>query len=72
MPTALNIQGPDLARSLLEFAEGQPIENAEAADWLAIHVANCFGRDKSVFADRIKWTRGNEPLLPPPAPAGSQ
>lgn len=63
MPTTLNIQGPDLARSLLEFADGQPIEDAEAADWLAIHVANCFGQDKAALADRIKWTRDNEPML---------
>jgi DNA-directed RNA polymerase, mitochondrial len=63
MPTTLNIQGPDLTRALLEFADGQPIEDAEAADWLAIHVANCFGQGKAAFADRIKWTHDNEPML---------
>ena len=65
MPTALNIQGPDLARALLEFADGQPLEeqDAEAVDWLAIHVANCFGQDKKSFKERIAWTRANELLL---------
>jgi DNA-directed RNA polymerase len=65
MPTALNIQGPDLARALLEFADGEPLDehDAEGVDWLAIHVANCFGQDKKAFTERIAWTRANELLL---------
>jgi len=63
MPTALNIQGNDLARSLLEFADGLPIDSDEAEGWLAAHTAKMFGQGRRSFEDRIAWTRANEPLL---------
>jgi DNA-directed RNA polymerase len=63
MPTALNIQGNDLARSLLEFADGLPIDSDEAEGWLAAHTAKMFGKGRQSFEDRIAWTRANEQLL---------
>jgi DNA-directed RNA polymerase, mitochondrial len=63
MPTALNIQGNDLARSLLEFADGQPIDSDEAEGWLAAHTAKMFGQGRQSFADRIAWTHAHEQLL---------
>jgi DNA-directed RNA polymerase len=56
MPLYLNPQGPDYARALLTFANGQPIVNQAAANWLAIHGANCFGNDKVTFVHRLWWT----------------
>lgn len=63
MPTALNIQGNDLARSLLEFADGLPIDSDEAEGWLAAHTAKMFGQGRQPFEDRIAWTHAHEPLL---------
>lgn len=68
MPSSgLNIQGPDLARSLLEFAGGQVIggRDESAVGWLAAYVAKMFKAAASgkTFAERIAWTRENGPLL---------
>ncbi len=63
MPTVLNIQGGDLARSLLVFADGLPIATDEAAGWLAAHTAKMFGHGKISFADRIAWTHANDAAL---------
>lgn len=64
IPTYLNPQGNDLAKGLLRFAEGKPIATGEAAGWLAVHGANCFGFDKAALADRIQWVLDNEePIL---------
>lgn len=56
----LTPQGTDLARGLLQFADGRPIGTSEGADWLRIHLANCFGVDKVSFVDRIAWVTLNE------------
>jgi len=56
-PENLNPQGNDIARALLEFADGKPI-GEKGAFWLAIHIANLFGIDgidKCSFEDRFKW-----------------
>jgi DNA-directed RNA polymerase len=63
MPTALNIQGNDLARSLLEFADGLPIDGDEAEGWLAAHTAKMFRQGRQSFEDRIVWTHAHESLL---------
>lgn len=55
-----NPQGNDLAKGLLLFAEGKAIETQEAEEWLAIHVANCFGVDKVSYDERVAWVRENE------------
>lgn len=54
-PTTLSPQGSDLAKGLLTFAEGKPINDGVAAGWLAIHGANVFGFDKAGLEDRIAW-----------------
>jgi DNA-directed RNA polymerase len=63
VPMFLQPQGPDTARALLEFAEGQPIETEEARAWLAIHGANCYGIDKVSFEDRVKWVAENKDAI---------
>lgn len=50
----LNPQGDDLARGLLEFAEGRRL-GERGAYWLKVHIANLFGVDKVSFEDRIRW-----------------
>ncbi len=60
VPHFLNPQGPDVAKSLLTFAEGKPIGNETAAKWLAIHGANIYGYDKVNLEDRVQWVKDHE------------
>ena len=60
LPNFLNPQGSDVAKGLLEFSEGKALGDQEAADWLAIHVANTHGEDKLSFQERIAWTKEHE------------
>ena len=62
MPAYLHPQGDDVCRGLLQFASGKPLGTPEAADWLAIHGANCLADapdgsklDKLPFGERISW-----------------
>lgn len=60
MPLYLTPQGNDLQRGILEFANAAAIEDQEAADWLAIHGAGCFGYDKVSLAARVQWVLKHE------------
>jgi DNA-directed RNA polymerase len=60
VPMFLNPQGADLAKALLMFAEGMPIEDDVAAGYLAVHGANCFGYDKASLDDRVQWVVDHE------------
>ena len=55
---ALNIQGGDLARSLLLFKNGEVLtENGVKA--LKIYTANAYGLDKTSKSQRIEWVDNN-------------
>lgn len=56
VPSFLSPQGNDLAKSLLSFSEGKPIDHKSAADWLAIAGANLYGIDKASYDERLAWT----------------
>lgn len=58
VPTFLNPQGNGYARALLEFAEDKPL-GGKGADWIRVHLANCFGEDKLPFKLRIAWVEEN-------------
>lgn len=58
LPSFLNPQGNDLAKGLLEFADGKPVGD-EGLNWLYIHAANCFGVDKVSYDERVKWAMDN-------------
>jgi len=60
--SGLSPQGADFAKSILKFAEPKAID-VDALRWLRIHGANCFGKDKLSYEDRIKWVRDNEELI---------
>jgi DNA-directed RNA polymerase len=62
-PAYLNPQSTDQAKSLLLFDIGKAILTQEAADWLAVHGANCYGIDKVSFADRVAWVKENEAMI---------
>lgn len=58
LPQYLNPQGSDLARGLLQFAEGKPLGD-RGLWWLKVHLANCFGYDKVPMEERVAWTDKN-------------
>ncbi|GGX90970.1 DNA-directed RNA polymerase [Litchfieldella qijiaojingensis] len=60
VPMFLNPQGSDLAKGLLEFADGVPINDEEARAWLAVHGANVYGYDKDSLEGRVEWVEENE------------
>jgi DNA-directed RNA polymerase len=60
IPVILNPQGTDLSKSLLTFANASTVTNEEQMDWLRVHGANCYGKDKVSFADRIEFIKSIE------------
>ncbi len=56
MADYLNYQGIELAKSLLLFSKGDRILKCEyeSINFLKIFGANCFGKDKLSFNDRIE------------------
>jgi DNA-directed RNA polymerase len=60
--THLSPQGDDLMKGMLEFANGVPI-GEHGAKWLAIHLANTYGKDKLTFEGRLKWVEDNKELF---------
>jgi DNA-directed RNA polymerase len=63
IPAYLNPQGPDWARSVLRFAEGDPIKTQNDANYLGVHLANCWGLDKKTIEERLEWVWSNEDLF---------
>lgn len=57
VPPALNPQASPLAKGLLRFAEGKPIDTPEALQWFLVHGANTAGVDKVSFDDRVAWVK---------------
>ena len=60
VPLFLNPQSSDLSKGLLEFASTVPVSDETDANWLAIHGANVYGKDKCSLADRVKWIAEHE------------
>lgn len=70
IPPALNPQGDDVGKGLLEFANGKAL-GERGAYWLKIHTANVFSvstpegkkTDKIPFDERVKWIEDNKELI---------
>ncbi|MGC4033618.1 MAG: hypothetical protein QM754_18175 [Tepidisphaeraceae bacterium] len=62
VPSHLNPQGHDMAKGFLEFADGKSL-GSEGWKWLLIHAANCYGKDKISYTDRIAWAEDNLHLM---------
>ena len=56
IPVLLQPQGTDLAKGLLHFARGKPVDK-DSVKWLEIHGANVYGYDKESYEERVRWTR---------------
>ena len=61
-PVFLQSQGADWQRAMLTFSNGQPL-NENGMKWLHIHGANCWGKDKDTFENRITWTEEYAPMI---------
>ncbi len=59
IPVLLQPQGSDLAKGLLEFGEGKPVNNKTSEKWFRVHGANMFGFDKESYEKRVLWTYEN-------------
>jgi DNA-directed RNA polymerase len=61
IPVSLQPQGNDLARGLLQFAEGKPV-GEEGGRWLAINLTSAWGMDKVSFDERVAWVEANRDM----------
>jgi len=59
----INSHGPDWGRSVLRFAKGDAITCQNDANYLGVHLANCWGLDKTPIEERLNWVWGNEDLF---------
>lgn len=59
IPMFLNPQGGDIAKGLLTFADGVPINTEQGRAWLAVHGANLIGYDKVSLDERVAWVERN-------------
>ncbi len=57
IPVLLQPQGSDLAKGLLHFARGKPLDDEQALRWLMIQGANTYGYDKESYDNRVQWVR---------------
>ncbi len=62
-PPFLNPQTNDVGRSLLQFANGQPIANEQEAEWLWVHGANLYGYSKHSWRTRLDWAHQNKEAI---------
>lgn len=60
--SSLHPQGSDLQKALLEFGRGKAL-GKRGLFWLKVHVATCFGYDKTLFEDRAAWVDANLDVL---------
>lgn len=63
MTYGLNPQGSDLQRSLLQFADGLPLDTPDAVKWFLIQGANKWGFDKATLKERAEWHTDKRDLL---------
>ena len=54
-PDVLHHHKGDVARSLLLFGNAKKSNQDDARWWIYVHAANCAGRDKLSYGDRVKW-----------------
>lgn len=59
----LSPQSNDVAKSLLHFKEGMPLDSEQAVFWWKVHGGNCFGVDKLSYTERVRWVNENEQYI---------
>lgn len=63
LPLFLHPQGTSVAKSMLRFARGKPIQNEAQLQSLMLHCANKWGMDKSSHDQRLNWIESNRDLI---------
>ena len=58
----LTPQGQSYTKALLEFTEGRKLDDI-GIFWLKVHTANCYGKDKEEYEERIEWFNTNEDTI---------
>lgn len=61
IPVHLHPQADDLARGLLQLAQGK-VPGERGMFWLGVHIANCHGVDKVTHEQRVAWAQARMPL----------
>jgi DNA-directed RNA polymerase len=62
IPQGINPQADDAGRALIQFARGKPL-GERGAHWLAIHLANLWGREgvnHLPFDKRVQWVKDHQ------------
>lgn len=62
MIDALNPQGPQYQKAVLNFADPTPIDD-RTDYWLCVGIASAAGQDKESFESRVAWTKSNLKLV---------
>jgi len=62
-PAYLNYQSNDLARASLLFRNGQTGRDNNSDFWIRVHTANCWGRDKDTYEERLAWFENNAKMI---------
>jgi DNA-directed RNA polymerase len=62
MIDALNPQGPQYQKAVLNFADPTPIDD-RTDYWLCVGIASAAGQDKESFESRVAWTKKNIRLV---------
>lgn len=62
MVDALNPQGPEYQKAILNFGWGVPIDD-RTDFWLCVGIASAAGQDKESFESRVAWTKRNLKLV---------
>lgn len=63
LPIFLSHCATESIRSLLRFSKPKPITTEAQHQWLMIHGANCWGRTKDSFSERLDWVDSNKKLI---------
>jgi DNA-directed RNA polymerase len=63
IPSHYQPQSSDLARGMMEFAEGKPLGTFEGAHWFCVMLATHFGIDDCNMEKRVDWVDANEDLI---------
>ncbi len=63
MTTGVSPQGQDYQKALLQFANGEPLDSAEAVEYFLLLGSTKFGFDKGSINERIEWVRQNHDII---------
>jgi DNA-directed RNA polymerase len=63
LPLFFHPQGTSVAKAMLRFARGKPIQTQQQLEALMLHTANKWGLDKKSKEHRLNWIESNTDLI---------